>query len=213
MTKWQGRLGCLGLMIVLGSAPVYADNVLRGAASPNGPTFDCETATEQIQIVICGDPELAKLDWRLAAVYNESTTRVQGKELAALKSEQRQWLESREECAKAEDKRQCTFDLYQARIASLEARFAMVESLPPVTYTCDDKPDSQIVVTYFKTEPQTASLVRGSGGATETAIVMQTRSGSGARFEGPLGQLFWDKGGEALVEWPRGTEFHCKAKS
>lgn len=186
---------------------------LARAAAATGPTFDCENATQEIEILICADADLAKLDWRLAAVYNEATTPLEGKKLAELKAEQNGWATERNQCAKAENKRQCTLDAYTARLATLQARFGLVEGMQPIVYACDDKPESRIVVTYFKTDPPSATLLRSAGGtAGETVTVLLGPSGSGARYVGPSGLLFWEKGGEAMVEWPQGTEFHCKAQ-
>ena len=71
-------------------------------------------------------------------------------------------------------------------------------------WTCG-KDQTRLHVTAFKTEPETVTLVRGD----ESTTAIQGRSGSGVRYEGPSGVVFWMKGREAMLEWPQGTEQHC----
>ena len=71
-------------------------------------------------------------------------------------------------------------------------------------WTCGEK-NTKLYVTAFKTEPETVSLVRGD----ESTTAVQRRSGSGVRYVGSSGVVFWMKGREAMLEWPEGTEEQC----
>ena len=65
---------------------------------------------------------------------------------------------------------------------------------------------ARLRVTAFKTEPETIGLVRDG----KSTMAIQSRSGSGVRYEGSSGVVFWMKGREAQLEWPQGTEQHCR---
>jgi uncharacterized protein len=203
------RIGTVGVVVAAIAHACGAGLPAADAVAVDGPSFSCDNATDEIEVLICGDLELTKLDWQVAAAYNEATTRVAGKTLAQLKAEQRAWVAARNDCRKADHQRHCTRDAYTGRLATLQARFGLIEAASSFIYACDDRPDSQITVTYFKTDPPSANLVRSGG---ERITVLLGPTGSGARYEGPSGVLFWEKGGEAMVEWPQGTQFHCKVK-
>ena len=72
-------------------------------------------------------------------------------------------------------------------------------------WTCGEK-NTKLQVTAFKTEPETVNLVRGE----ESTTAIQRRSGSGVRYLGSSGVVFWMKGREAQLEWPQGTEEQCR---
>ena len=86
---------------------------------------------------------------------------------------------------------------------------AMAEDIPPVTYHCDDFGKSTIVATFMQTKPSTVRLVRGQTFVTAT----EGPTGSGARYVTPDGILFWEKGGKAQVEWPKGQAFNCDSRA
>ena len=72
-------------------------------------------------------------------------------------------------------------------------------------WTCGEK-NTKLHVTAFKTEPETVSLVRGD----ESTTAIQRRSGSGVRYVSSSGVVFWMKGKDAQLEWPQGTDEHCR---
>ena len=72
-------------------------------------------------------------------------------------------------------------------------------------WSCSEK-NTKLQVTAFKTEPETIKLVRGN----ESTTAIQRRSGSGVRYLGSSGVVFWMKGREATLEWPQGTDEQCR---
>jgi uncharacterized protein len=178
------------------------------------PTFDCAKAESSAEKLICSNDELAALDRTLGEVYGKAADAVTSldagadAELNSLKAYQRGWVKGRDECWKGEDELACIRAAYQRRIAELTARYQLIKGQAPVFYTCNGNPADEIVATFFPTEPPSARLERG-----DTAeIVVQGLSGSGARYEGDFGIVFWIKGDEAMVDWPQGTEFDCKVR-
>jgi hypothetical protein len=78
-------LRCLILVLALLLLPVATQ-----AAS-----FDCKKATSRIEKVICGDPELSRLDEAMAAAYAKALTAWDGKIAASVRVNQRGWVASR----------------------------------------------------------------------------------------------------------------------
>jgi len=169
------------------------------------PAFDCSKATHETEQLICKDDALARLDGTLAKTYANAATRVSGEQLAELKATQRGWIKGRDDCWKATDKRQCVASAYADRIVTLQARYGLVMAGKSVYFDCTGAAKAEIIFTPFATDPPAANLVRGNDSTT----VIQRMSGSGARYEGDFGILFWNKGREAMVRWPQDKEYIC----
>jgi glyoxylase-like metal-dependent hydrolase (beta-lactamase superfamily II)/membrane-bound inhibitor of C-type lysozyme len=175
------------------------------------PAFDCSKAEHEIEILVCGNPALAALDRRLARVYRESVTALEGvadssDALKHLKAEQRGWIKGRNECWKASDKIECARSEYEARTAWLQARYFLVQGGDPVFFACDD--NSEIVATFIATDPPTVRLERGD----TLKVGRRVPAASGAKYEADFGTSFWTRGDEAMVEWPQGTRFSCRVR-
>jgi|GEM_PF-564069 len=185
------------------------------ASNAAEPAFDCSKAQSSAEKLICSNDDLAALDRELAGVYEDAVGKVKSleagaeEELSRLKALQRGWVTGRDECWKGEDELSCIRSVYERRIAELTARYQLIEGQAPVFYTCNGNPADEIVATFYPTDPPSARLERGDS----TEIVVQGLSGSGARYEGDFGIVFWIKGDEATVDWPQGTSFDCKVRS
>jgi membrane-bound inhibitor of C-type lysozyme len=84
----------------------------------------------------------------------------------------------------------------------------LAKDLPPVTYHCSDAGKSTIIAHFRQTDPPTVRLERGK----QTVTATEGLTGSGARYVTADGVLFWEKGGQAQVEWPKGRRFTCNAE-
>jgi len=82
----------------------------------------------------------------------------------------------------------------------------IVDADNPVFYECEG--NSAIVASFAAGDPPTVRLARGGA----LIIARQVRAASGAKYEGELGTMFWIKGNEAMVEWPKGTRFNCRVR-
>lgn len=143
---------CFGLAVLFAA----------GQACASGPSFDCSrTRKGSIESEVCKNKDLAALDRALAEVF-EATTKIAANEHPpTLRAEQRGWIKGRNDCWKSKDRRTCIAESYRLRIAELEARYRLAPSSGPVWYSCDDAPGSEVVVTYFGTEPSTLIAERG----------------------------------------------------
>ena len=179
------------------------------ALAQSGPAFDCSKAEHEIEDLICQDDELAAKDRKLAEVYAAAIKVMEGVDsggpeaIKELKTYQRGWIGGRNECWKAEDKRQCTADIYDRRIAQIQAKYFLINGGEPVYYNCSD--NSQIVVTFIPSEPPSIRMERGD--STEVGIL--SPAGSGSRYDADFGVFFWLQGDEAQVAWPQDNEFNC----
>lgn len=185
-----------------------------GAALAAEPAFDCAKAESSAEELICSNDDLAKLDRTLADVYGKAVAAIgtfadKDTALNDFRAYQRGWIKGRDDCWKADDELACIKSDYEYRIAEITAKYGLIEGQKPVFYMCNDNPADEIVATYFPTTPPSARLERGDS----TEIVVEGPTGSGARYLGNFGIVFWIKGDTAMVEWPQGTSFDCKVRS
>jgi uncharacterized protein YecT (DUF1311 family) len=94
-------------------SPRYADDA--GLPTPPQASFDCDSARPGAEQAICTDPQLAAADRRLARAYRRALR--SGADPAALRQEQRDWLEIREDAAQRS--RRALASVYAQREAEL----------------------------------------------------------------------------------------------
>jgi len=82
----------------------------------------------------------------------------------------------------------------------------IVDASNPVFFECED--NSAIVASFAATDPPTVRLKRDG----IIVIASLTPAASGAKYESNRGVTFWTKGNEAMVEWPQGNRFNCRAR-
>ncbi|MBF7728953.1 MliC family protein [Pseudomonas sp. N040] len=168
-----------------------------GSAMAQGPSFDCSKVENgSIEELVCQNSELSALDQQMATVYAAALKKAGNEHPAYLKPTQRGWIKGRDDCWKADDIPACVRDNYVRRISELQARYRLVESIGPVTFSCNGNPADEVIVTFFKTVPATLIAERGDS----TSLMYQAVSASGARYEGP-NELFWEHQGTATIRW------------
>ncbi|MFY7904669.1 MAG: lysozyme inhibitor LprI family protein, partial [Burkholderiaceae bacterium] len=101
------------------------------------PTFDCRKASGDIEQMICADSELGALDRTLSVVYAAARRKAANERPPTLQAEQRGWVKGRNDCWKAQDRRQCVADAYRLRIAELQARYRLIPVSASATFVCD----------------------------------------------------------------------------
>ena len=180
-----------------------------GPALAQGPSFDCsKAATGSMEALICRDSGLAGLDRQLAQVYSAAQERAKNEHTPTLRAEQRGWIKERDECWNSGDKQRCLTDEYKRRIAELQARYRLIPGNWPFVFACDDAPGSEVVTTFFQTDPPTLIAERGDS----VSLMYVQPSGSGARYAG-RNETFWEHQGKARVTWGHGApEMTCTPK-
>jgi uncharacterized protein len=192
-------LAPLLITLTLGAGPALA--------APTGPSFDCrQVAAGSIPALICQDAGLSALDRQLAQVYAQASQKAKTERPPRLKAEQRGWVKGRDDCWKAQDQASCVRGETQRRIAELQARYRLVPSIATARYRCDDAPGSEVLATYFRTEPPSLIAERGD----QQSLMFSVPSASGAKYEG-RNEMLWEHQGEAQVVWGYGaTPLRCK---
>lgn len=181
------------------------------ALSEAEPSFDCGKAESAAEELVCSDAGLANLDGRLAAVFEAALATASGLDagrdeaVTALKAMQRGWIKGRDECWKVDDLAACVEAAYLTREAELVATWMLREPYTEAAWQCGGNPANEVHVMYFDTELPAIRVEYGDG----VEAMWATPSGSGARYDGAFGRMFWEKGGEATFVWDPGTEQTC----
>jgi uncharacterized protein len=185
--------------------------VAGAAAAQEGPSFDCARAEGAAQGLVCSDAGLAALDRAMAGRYAAALAAARGlgagaeDAAATLRAEQRGWIKGRDDCWKADDLRACVEDAYTRRDGLLAARWLLESPSATAVWTCGGNPADEIATTFFDTPRPSLRLERGD--RTEVAVLAP--AASGARYEGEFGVQFWEKGGEATIDWVGGERLTC----
>lgn len=150
--------------------------------SPSSP-LDCTTA-QGVSRRVCDNDELTALDRRLGKVFASVESQTPEAQRATLRAVQQGWIRGRDECSKQGDaksggQRRCIAELYQRRIAELQAQYALVEQRGPLHFMCGDRPANEVTVTWFETEPKTLIAERG-----DSASLMYHQAGTGPDYRG-----------------------------
>ena len=178
---------------------------LAAASLAAQPSYDCATASGQVEQMICADETLAALDRELAAVYAEAVLTYPLEEQTNLKVQQRGWIKGRDACWKAEDVAACVEGNYRARIVELQITSGQLPAPEAVSYACTGFEEQPLLAAFYRdTTPASVVLTRGD----EQLIAFIARSGSGARYTA-AGIEFWEHQGEATVNW-YGTGLQCR---
>lgn len=101
---------------------LLATLALSPQAHAANASFNCSEHSNKVEKLICHDSELAQLDTSLASLYHLVMKSTPADEQASLKSEQRDWIQSRNACDKAADPKACIKEEYHARIGELKDR-------------------------------------------------------------------------------------------
>lgn len=194
-----------------GASAEFLLNVTRtpaGTETAHAASFDCRRAATAVERTVCSMPELVMLDSKLADAYRAALDAARGKgNEAQLREQQRDWLVSRNACITADDSRQCLKDAYQTRIAFLEVRYGLVGSKAAAAFDCGPG-EPPITATFFPTDPASVRLERGH----DDLVAVEGMSGSGARYAGERGLVFWNNGRDAAVEWPGAGSLRCTTR-
>ena len=90
-------------------------------SAASGQSFDCVKAASQVEKIICADAELKAADTRMAELYARALKATPAADQAGLRSEQRGWIKTRDQCSTAtEPKRNCVSYAYEQRNGRLQ---------------------------------------------------------------------------------------------
>ena len=167
------------------------------------PSFDCANAANEIEKLVCADPELAAVDVRLAAVYDKELNRPETVK-PAMAATQRGWVKGRDDCWKEEDKRRCVLEAYWTRLAELQINSPETTTPTPLEMRCDDNSQPVSASFYNGFDPPALVLTVGN----DQAILFSEPSASGSKY-GRSGAEFWEHQGEAKIDF-YGNKLTCR---
>jgi uncharacterized protein len=183
----------------------------------SSPSFDCAKAAGQVEALLCKDEDLAKLDRKMAEVYNAALRAMSEGDRKTERAAQQQWLKDRNakretwrsesRCAQGRDVKNCVTALYEARIAELQIKSGLVRVPAPVLYDCDN---AETVTAYFYNDTPIPAAVLNLGSAAQDLAILHP-SGSGARYGGAT-LTFWTKGDTALLIRQGKPDVSCREK-
>jgi uncharacterized protein len=191
---------------VLLAAQFFSVATLQAQPQPdkNAPAFDCQKASGEIEALICQDAELATLDRDMAGIFKRAEAKNSGDELKTLKAMQRGWIKGRNDCWKAQDKRQCVIASYNLRMVELQIQNGLVIVPTAVGYVCNNDNSKPFFATFYnELKPPAAVITYGD----DQTIALAAPAASGSKYSAE-GISFWEHHGEATVEW-YGTQLTC----
>lgn len=190
------RVRLLVLLYIAAAVSAWADTT--------SPTFDCSRASGDIETLICGDAELAALDHKMDGVFKRAVAKNTGSDLKTLAAYQRGWIKGRNDCWKAQDKKQCVIDSYNLRIVELQITSGLVKVPTAVGFVCNGEASIPFSATFYNELDPRAAVITYGGDQT---IAIAAPSGSGSRYTA-VNMEFWEHQGEAKVDW-YGTQLTC----
>jgi len=105
------------LISLIASTAIYA----------NQPSFDCSKAEKgSSEEIICSSDTLMDLDRELSSVYKEA--KKEAKKSDQIKAHQRGWMKGRDECWKADDRKECIIKEYEFQIKYLKDEYLSSDS-------------------------------------------------------------------------------------
>jgi TonB family protein len=108
--------------------PVLMPNSPESVGQSHGPSFDCKSAKNPNEKLICQSTELAELDSNMADLVTSVMDRLNNTDRQELQKSQRSWLRERLDCG---DDFTCTKEAYDERIKRLRSVLAKLSPNPP----------------------------------------------------------------------------------
>jgi uncharacterized protein len=207
------RIPKLAAGLVLTVVAAGHANAQAPVSQHDGPSFECSEAESEVEKLVCADPDLSALDWRLEERFTAAVMAIEGfagnREAAEaeLRSAQRGWVSGRDECWKADSTHDCAMEAYLLREAQLVALFMLETPASVVRWTCGGNPANEVVTYLFDTELPSLRIERGD--AIDAAVLVP--AGSGSKYAASFGREFWMRGEVATYREadPDGTSIDC----
>lgn len=187
------------------------------AAASVKPSFDCAKAQSEAEKLVCSDAQLAQLDNEVDRLFKlaEKNSYLTAATKAELVATQRGWIKGRDDCWKADDKKNCVAGAYAQRAMELRSGNANARSddasgisSGPVLIECEGF-DASIGAVFVRSDPGMVYLEWLDRGVALVA----TESASGVKYVGSSfdGEYtLWTKGTDAIFNQPGKPDLKCK---
>jgi len=183
------------------------------------PTFDCTRTRHEIERLICQEADLITLDHQMETVFAGAVHAAKHLDSGAqstlnrLKAEQRGWIKGRNDCWKSlEQKKNCTRQSYQHRIAWLQAKWMLTQSRPTKRYVCNNNPAHDIYLTHYASDTLPALTIE-YGDRREIFVQSHTNTEAGTRYDARFGKYVILTDNTARYKWDQfKAELECNLK-
>ncbi len=108
----SARVSTLAAIALLASADAVP-------AAAGNPSFDCDSARQPVERLICQDDELSALDLELARVFASALAKAPASQVGSIKAQHSSWRKTLMRCSREADARACTLEAYQIRLGEL----------------------------------------------------------------------------------------------
>lgn len=194
-----------------------SSNIYLGHPPTHGsgfaPSYSCKGALKlAVEELICSDAQLKKLDDKMLVVEQrilrqlhqknsptwtkDTTDSHQSGRLDTFKSEQQQWLKQRNDCSKEVAVKECLLDSYTSRLATLRAKFEIVNHAKRLLLKCPSQSSWRFIVSYYDTDLPSIKLERQGS----SRVLLLTPSGTGSLYQGE-GVTYWENQGKVMIDW------------
>lgn len=178
-------------------------------------SFDCATARESVEKLVCRDARLAQMDVELTRLYRLALTDEHSVPRPdKLEIDQRFWLLARDQCATEADPGSCAVRRYAERAHQLRQGSAIARTKDPgrltegpLAFRCAGL-GALVAATFFTVDPGVVYLKW----ANTSTTLEQVSSPSGTLYRGKDyrgSQSFWQDGNDALLQMPGAGEMRC----
>lgn len=192
-----------------GFALIAATLVAFNTGAHAAPSFDCTKVEKgSTEALICGDEELSALDREVDRLYRKLKGEVTAADFEKIRTFQQGWLKGRNESWKVENPRQYVYDSYKAQIAILSIQAGELMAPKPVYYDCTGGEFSQLVASFYATEPPVGVFTRIPG-ADWPQYTATGWDDQGAIHYNIGGLDFIERNGVADLNWA-GALMKCK---
>jgi uncharacterized protein len=164
------------------------------------PSFSCAKASSSVEKFICKNNQVAALDLKLAAVYEDAL-----KKSPDQKAKQREWLKQRDACSIYDSIEKCLIASYERRITEVQIDSGLLSAPKIVNFQCDGSDRYKLTIAYYNDVDPQAAVVTYSN---DPVLTLALPSASGARY-GWHNVEFWEHQGEAQFTW-KGKPHTCK---
>jgi uncharacterized protein len=194
-------------------------SVCAAKKSPPAPvyktSFDCTQARATVETLICRDSQLAQMDIELNRLYLLALTDDHSVPPPnKLETDQRFWIDARNQCGSGANPRACTLQRYAERAFQLRQGSAIARTRDPnrlsdgpVVFRCTGL-NSPIAATYIHVEPAVVFLKWADTSIVLTKVASET--GTLYTSQDPrMNYRFWQDGNQALFQPPGAGQLSC----
>jgi uncharacterized protein len=193
--------------VAAAAKPITSQPVTQHPVTAARPSFDCATATEAIERLVCADDELASLDRALGTAYADALAKWSDAAKPAQRRAQQAWTAERNACATQADARDCAESSYRRRLVTVQIEGGQLVDPTAVEYLCKERVGEPLSIAFYdQTKPASAVIAIGH----RRSIAFRLPTAGGLHYRGADVDVR-EHQGEVTVRW-RDTTLTCRVR-